>query len=509
MVLFGLILIFMTVLAFITHREVGTTRKQESIADSIVQGTNELSYLANDYLIYRESQQLSRWQSRFASFSNQVAALNMDSPEQQVLLRNIQVNEHRLKEVFNSLVSAAGASSASQEALLDPAQLQVSWSRIAIQSQGLISDASRLSQLLHQQMDHLVNRRTLLLYFMMGMFGALLLSSYMMTSRRILKSLARLRADTAIIGSGNLDFRIEENSKDEVGDLSRAFNQMTADLKTVTASKADLEREMAERKQAEEALKKAHDELEKRVQERTHELSEAVERLQLEIIQRKKLEATLRESESQVRFFASQYLTAQETERKRIAGELHDSIAASLAAIRLRIERMAEETKKGLSSADSLQDIASRVAEINTDVRSIMADLRPSILDDLGILAALNWFCREYQKTYSHISVDKQIGIEEQEVPDSLKTPIFRISQEAMTNTSKHSQASLIRLSLQRENDKIVLTIQDNGQGFALDAVKKGLGLSTMKERAQLSGGYFDLESAAKKGTIVRISWPN
>jgi signal transduction histidine kinase len=104
--------------------------------------------------------------------------------------------------------------------------------------------------------------------------------------------------------------------------------------------------------------------------------------------------------------------------------------------------------------------------------------------------------------------VDKHLGIEEQEVPDSLKTPIFRISQEAMTNVSKHSQASLIKLSLQREDDKIVLTIQDNGQGFARDAVKKGLGLSTMKERAQLSGGYFDLESAAEQGTIVRISWP-
>jgi signal transduction histidine kinase len=220
------------------------------------------------------------------------------------------------------------------------------------------------------------------------------------------------------------------------------------------------------------------------------------------------LEATLRESENQVRFFAAQYLSAQETERKRIAGELHDSIAASLAAIRLRIERIAEETKQRPNSADSLQEIASRVAEINTDVRRIMTDLRPSILDDLGILAALNWFCREYRKSYPHIGVEKQIEIEEQEVPDSLKTPIFRISQEAMNNTSKHSQASLISLSLQKEGDRIVLTIQDNGQGFALDAVKKGLGLSTMKERAQLSGGYFDIESGARKGTTVRISWP-
>jgi PAS domain S-box-containing protein len=108
-------------------------------------------------------------------------------------------------------------------------------------------------------MDQLVNRRTLLLYFMMAVFGALLLSSYMMTSRRILKSLARLRAGAAIIGSGNLDFRIEEKRNDEIGDLSRAFNQMTTDLKTVTASKADLEHEIAERKQAEEALRRSEE----------------------------------------------------------------------------------------------------------------------------------------------------------------------------------------------------------------------------------------------------------
>jgi len=256
--LFGIILVLMAVSAFVTHRQVDTTRKQDSIAASIAQGANELSYLANDYLIYRESQQLSRWQSRFALFSNQVAALNVDRPEQQVLTRNIQVNLHRLQDVFNSAVSAAGVSSSSQETVLDPALLQVSWSRIAIQSQGLISDASRLSQLLRQQMDNLMNRRSLLIYLMTGLFGALLLTSYLLTYQRILKSLAKVQAGTASIGSGNFDFKFADEKNDEIGDLSRAFNQMTADLKTVTASKADLEHEIAERKQAEEALRAAH-----------------------------------------------------------------------------------------------------------------------------------------------------------------------------------------------------------------------------------------------------------
>jgi len=268
-------------------------------------------------------------------------------------------------------------------------------------------------------------------------------------------------------------------------------------------------RDMTERKRAEDALKKAHDELENRVQERTSELVEAVQRLQTEILQRKRLEETLRESEKQVRLFASQCLTAQETERRRIAAELHDSLAASLAATKFRIETISQGMKQGSGNPESMMDLASTIGEIIKDVRRIMSDLRPSILDDLGIIAAVNWFCREYQKTYSHISVEKQIGIEERDVPDSIKTPIFRISQEAMNNVAKHSRASLVNLSLQKEGEKILLTIQDNGQGFDPQAVRRGMGLPSIRERAEFSGGSSELQSGMGNGTTIRVSWPS
>jgi signal transduction histidine kinase len=96
--------------------------------------------------------------------------------------------------------------------------------------------------------------------------------------------------------------------------------------------------------------------------------------------------------------------------------------------MRFRIEKVAEEMKQGPYRPESFRDLATKVMEINNEVRRIMADLRVSILDDLGIIAAMNWFCREYQKTYSHISVENQIGVSEPEMPDSLKTPIFRVS---------------------------------------------------------------------------------
>ena len=254
MLLFGIILVVVAASAIITNQQLEKAGQQERIAGNIAQGASELSYLSNDYLIYRESQQLKRWQSRFASFSEQVAGLNVDKPEQQALVRNIRGNQNRFKEVFDSVASAPGRTSQSQSVALDQAYLKVSWSRMAVQSRELVSDASRLSQLLHQQMDQLTKTDTMLMYVMVGLFGVFLLASYLLTYRRILRSIATLQAGTVVVGSGKLDFVIEEGKNDEIGELSRAFNMMTSDLKAVTASKADLEREIVDREQVEAEL---------------------------------------------------------------------------------------------------------------------------------------------------------------------------------------------------------------------------------------------------------------
>ena len=141
-------------------------------------------------------------------------------------------------------------------------------------------------------------------------------------------------------------------------------------------------------------------------------------------------------------------------------------------------------------------------------------DLRPSTLDDLGILATISWFCREFQTTYSGILIKQKIQVEEQQIPALLKTVIFRIIQEALNNIGKHSQAGQIRLNLAQKDHHLHLDIRDNGVGFdlknafSLDGSTRGMGLAGMKERAKLSGGALTIHSQPGKGTRIQAAWP-
>jgi signal transduction histidine kinase len=230
-------------------------------------------------------------------------------------------------------------------------------------------------------------------------------------------------------------------------------------------------------------------------------------------IEQRKILENLRESEGQCRLLSSQLLAAQETERRNIAREIHDSIGQTLAAIIFGTENVLDEMRRGQSSdpVAALENLLSMLRNASAEVRRIQMDLRPSMLDDLGILVTLNWFCREFEKVYSTIRVEKRIGIEEEEIPQPLKITLYRIIQEAFNNMAKHSKGNHVVLSLEGNHGGIVLNIEDNGQGFdpeeARKRYRKGMGLSSMKERAELTGGSFAIESARGKGTTLRVSW--
>ena len=228
----------------------------------------------------------------------------------------------------------------------------------------------------------------------------------------------------------------------------------------------------------------------------------------MDLTERKRAEQQLRESEERLRYLSTQLLIAQENERKLIANEIHDSLGSSLGAIKFRMEQVLQ--KGGIGDPENIIPSIQKAIE---ESRRIQMALRPSTLDDLGILPTLNWFCREFQKTYSSIHIKTQINIEEKDVLDHLKTVIYRICQEAFNNIAKHSKAEVATLSL-RKTDKIELVIEDNGRGFDLEEKlfaenpDRGLGLTSMRERAQILGGSFAVESIQGSGTTIRVSLP-
>jgi PAS domain S-box-containing protein len=229
-----------------------------------------------------------------------------------------------------------------------------------------------------------------------------------------------------------------------------------------------------------------------------------------------RVEEALRVTQIQLSRLSAQHLTIQETERRRIAVDLHDGLGQTLSLVKLSIE----EATSSLASRASEQ-VVKALARLRPQVKSALAELRrismnlrPSTLDDLGIVATLSWYFREFEAACPGMRIERDITAKESEVPNPLKIAIFRIVQEATSNALKHAKADGIKVSLASAGGHLDLLIEDNGRGFDPASVAEhrdfnhGMGLQSMKERAELSGGRYEFQSAPGKGTRIHVQWP-
>ncbi len=262
----------------------------------------------------------------------------------------------------------------------------------------------------------------------------------------------------------------------------------------VASASLELNTDITEQKRAQEALKSAHEELEHRVAERTAALSSANSRLQ--ILSRRLMEI-------------------QELERRAIARDLHDEIGQALTAIKMNLRELDEQRDGSTAAAagkplfDSLQILD----QVLRHIRNLALDLRPSMLDELGLVPALRWYVGRQAE---------RAGWKVQFLADEMMTrpspemeiSCFRLTQEALTNVARHAKATAVEVHLEMGRRQLDLIVRDNGIGFDPNLIRTGaragtsVGLSGMEERVRLAGGHLVIRSAPSTGTEIRATFP-
>jgi signal transduction histidine kinase len=260
---------------------------------------------------------------------------------------------------------------------------------------------------------------------------------------------------------------------------------------------------------------------------RLERLALANKKLKQEIIERHKAEKALKESEAhyvqlfeqslhmqeQLRHLSRQLLLAQEEERKRISRELHDEIVQTLVGINVHLASL--KVKARVNIKDLMKQISQTQRLVENSVNTVhrfARELRPTVLDDLGLIPALEAFIKDFSKRTSlHVRFTAYAGVER--LNGTKRTVLYRVAQSALSNVDKHAHATVVKVSIRKLRDFIRLEIHDNGKSFEIERVlfakrHRRLGLLGSRERVEMVGGQFRIESAPAQGTTISAEIP-
>ena len=281
--------------------------------------------------------------------------------------------------------------------------------------------------------------------------------------------------------------RAAQEDNDQLVQLNQVLHKRSVDL---IASNRQLQQEILQRKSVEESLRKSE-----------HHYSQLLEQS--------------RHMQEQLRLLSRQLLSAQEEERKMISRELHDQIAQTLTGINIRLASLKTESTLNTKGLQKKISSTQRLVEKSVDiVHRFARELRPTVLDDLGLIPALHSFMKGFtRRTGIHVHFTTFTSGMIEQLNNASRTVFYRVAQEALTNVARHAQASRVEVNFEKLPNAICLKIKDNGKSFQAQRVLHSkrntrLGLIGMRERLEMVGGSFSVESAPGKGTTVRAQIP-
>jgi signal transduction histidine kinase len=410
-----------------------------------------LRTLTQDYLLYKTE----RTQKQWAAVFDEVSRL-ADSKEYQHLLRqyhlgNVSDKVKIVGDTFKKLMTIPATA-----ARIEP-EINVEFrnrltTQLLLATQDLLNRFVKLSDAVNQDLIRTQRLTSFLDILALLILGSLIISTTVYLQRSVVKPVVKLHKGTEIIGAGNLDYKVGIDSQDEIGQLSRAFDQMTANLKILTAS--------------------------------------------------------LKQSEEELRALTSQILKVQEEERGRLSRELHDDLGQSLLVLRMQLSAIFRRHSLEPEIEKSLNEAITYLMEVVNKTRRLSQDLSPSTLENLGLSEALRNLFEDFQRHCDH---DMVIKAKMDEVKHFLSKEaniaIYRITQEFLANVHKHAEASQVAVAIKALPEKVTITLEDNGKGFDLEEVKsrpkerRCMGVASMEERLRMLGSQFSMTSQPGKGT--------